>query len=299
MNGDLQLARIPLSTGVTLNVQTGGSEGADPIIFLHGFPESHRTWRHQIADLARDHLVVAPDQRGFAASDKPEGVDAYGIDRILDDLLALADTLGLDRFTLAGHDWGGAAAWAAALRHPDRIARLIIVNAPHPLIFQRSLIADPVQRAASQYMRAFRSTDMEAGIRAMGLERFFERSFAPHVDLKAISGEEREAYLSDWGREGALTAMLNWYRASNIAVPAVEEAAEMPAWVAAPFPKLAMPVLVVWGMKDKALLPVQLEGLDAFVEDLTLVRIEDAGHFVPWEKPDAVTGAIRTFLSSN
>ena len=110
----------------------------------------HRTWRAVAPALARDFRVIAPDQRGFGGSDKPEGVEAYRTDRIVEDLIALADALGLDRFTLVGHDWGGAVAWLAALRHPDRIGRLVIVNAPHPLVFQKSLIEDrgPARRLA-------------------------------------------------------------------------------------------------------------------------------------------------------
>ena len=292
---DLREERIALSTGVTLNVRLGG-EG-EPIVFLHGFPESHRTWRHQLADLSRDHFVIAPDQRGFAGSDKPEGVEHYEVDKIVADLTALADALGIDGFTLVGHDWGGAVAWLAALMHPSRIQRLIIVNAPHPLIFQKTLIEDEAQRAASQYMRAFRNPAMEAMIHAMGLEAFFEKSFGAHVDLAAIPPEEKTAYLEDWSRPGAMTAMLNWYRASRVEVPAVGEKAHLPLWTRAPFPRLSMPVLVVWGLQDKALLPVQLPGLEELVDDLRLVTVEDAGHFVPWEKPETVNAAVRDFLS--
>ena len=250
-----------------------------------------------MADLAADHLVVAPDQRGFGGSDKPDGVENYATDKAVADLIALADWLGLGAFTLVGHDWGGAVAWLAALRHPDRIKRLVIVNAPHPLVFQKSLIDDPDQRAASQYMNRFRDPRMEAGVEAMGLEAFFEKSFAGHVDLAAVPPDERRAYLHDWGQPGALTAMLNWYRASAIVVPAPGEETARPAWTTAPFPRLTMPVLVVWGMRDKALLPVQLDGLGALIDDLRLVLVEDAGHFVPWEKPTAVTQAIRDFIA--
>jgi len=291
----LRSERIALSTGISLNVRLGGK--GEPILFLHGFPESHRTWRHQLDDLARDHRVVAPDQRGFGASDKPAGVEKYETDKIVADLMALADALEIDCFTLAGHDWGGAVAWLAALTHPDRVKRLVIVNAPHPLIFQRTLIEDEAQRAAAQYMRAFRSPLMEAGIAAMGLEKFFEKSFGAHVDLAQIPEEERLAYLRDWAQPDAMTAMLNWYRASRIEVPAVGEDAALPAWTLSPFPHLTMPVLVVWGLRDKALLPVQLGGLEERVDDLRLVVVEDAGHFVPWEKPEAVTSAIRDFLA--
>jgi pimeloyl-ACP methyl ester carboxylesterase len=291
----LHCERIALSTGVTLNVRLGG-EG-EPILFLHGFPESHRTWRHQLANLARDHFVVAPDQRGFGASDKPDGVDEYQTDKVVADLMALAEALGIQGFTLVGHDWGGAVAWLAALTQPSRVKRLVIVNAPHPLVFQKTVIEDEAQRAASQYMRAFRSPGMEEMIEAMGLETFFEKSFGGHVDLAAIPDDEKKAYLDDWSRPGALTAMLNWYRASKIEVPAVGEQAEPPPWTRAPFPRLSMPVLVLWGMRDTALLPVQLGGLLDLVDDLHLVTVEDAGHFVPWEKPEAVTSAIRDFLA--
>ena len=292
----LATARIALPTGVTLNVQSGGPRGAEAIIFLHGFPESHRTWREIAPVLAEDYFVVCPDQRGFGASDKPEGVEQYRTDQILEDLLALADALGLGRFTLVGHDWGGAVAWLAALRHPDRIRRLVIVNAPHPLVFQKSLIDDPHQRAASQYISAFRNPGMEHALEAMGLETFYSKTFASHADISKVPDEERAAYLADWGAPGALTAMLNWYRASEIMVPAVGEVAAAPFWTTLPFPVLKVPTLVVWAMRDTALLPVQLGGLYELVEDLKIVQVPDAGHFVPWEKPAPVLRAIGDFM---
>src|SRR6218665_1010104 len=183
---ELTQTRLTLPTGVTLNVATGGPPGEEAIVFLHGFPESHRTWREVAPALAGDYFVVCPDQRGFAGSDKPEGVEQYRTDRILEDLIALADMLELGRFTLVGHDWGGAVAWLAALRHPDRIKRLVIVNAPHPLIFQKSLIDDANQRAASQYITAFRNPGMEQGLAAMGLETFYAKTFSSHADISKV-----------------------------------------------------------------------------------------------------------------
>jgi pimeloyl-ACP methyl ester carboxylesterase len=294
---ELQTTRLNLTTGVTLKVALGGPEGAEPIIFLHGFPESHRTWRHQLHSLAPDFRVVAPDQRGFGGSDKPGAVEDYETSKPVADLLALADALGIGRFTLVGHDWGGAAAWLAALKHGDRVKRLVIVNAPHPLIFQRSVIDDEAQRAASQYIRAFRTAGFEKVVEAMGYDRFLEKTFASHVDLRLLSARERRAYTDDWSKPGAMAAMLNWYRASNIQVPEMGESAHKPIWTRAPFPRLKMPVLVVWGLRDKALLPIQLDGLDDLVANLRIVLEEDAGHFIPWEKPEAVTGAIRDFMA--
>jgi pimeloyl-ACP methyl ester carboxylesterase len=289
--------RIALSSGVTLSVQTGGVRGGEAILLLHGFPESHRTWRAVAPDLARDFFIVAPDQRGFADSDKPDGVDSYTPDRIVEDVIALADAFDLKRFTLVGHDWGGAIAWLAALRRADRISRLVIVNAPHPLIFQQSVIEDAAQRAGSQYIRAFRNPAMEAGIAAMGLDTFFRKTFGGHVDLDRIPDQERQAYLDQWSQPGALTAMLNWYRASAIVVPENGEEAVAPTWTAAPFPHVTMPTLVIWGLKDKALLPVQLAGLHELVDDLRIVTVADAGHFVPWERPEPVVAAIRDFIA--
>ena len=293
----LRTERIALSTGVTLNVALAGPRDGEPVLFLHGFPESHRTWRHQIADLGRDHFVVAPDQRGFAGSDKPEGLENYETGRIIEDVAALADSLGLESFTLVGHDWGGAVAWTAALTQPKRVRRLVIVNAPHPLVFQKSLIEDPAQREASQYIRYFRSPLAEAGIAAMGHETFLDKVLLSHVDASRRSEEERRRYLEDWKRPGALTAMLNWYRASKLEVPAPGEEAKAPLWTLAPFPKLEMPVLVVWGLEDPALLPIQLEGLADLVDDLRVVTSATAGHFIPWEEPATVTDAIREFLA--
>ena len=295
---DLRNERVALSTGVTLNVCMGGPRHAPPILFLHGFPESHRTWRNQLEDLGRDHFVIAPDQRGYAASDKPQGVENYETDKIIADITALGDALEVKHFTLAGHDWGGAVAWTAALMHPLRVKRLIIVNAPHPLLFQKSLIEDEAQREASQYINFFRSPAAEAAITAMGLETFLEKVLLSHSDTTKLPAEERQLYLDDWKQPGALTSMLNWYRGSKIEVPAPGEEAKAPFWTHAPFPTLKMPVLVVWGLGDKALLPIQLDGLHDLVEDLRIVTSSTAGHFIPWEEPETVTRAIRDFLAA-
>ena len=286
------LGRIALPTGVDLDVQIAGTRGQPAVILLHGFPESHRTWRDIVPDLARDHFVLAPDQRGYARSSKPQGVESYSADKIVADLMALADHFGIDRFTLIGHDWGGAIAWMAALRHPARVQRLVIVNAPHPFVFQRSLFDSPEQRAASQYIRRFRDTTLDQGLVGAGLERFFSSTFA-HVLTSAIAGKDKAEYLDEWAQPGAITAMLNWYRASSFIVPAVGEDAPRPAFLDAPFPPVTQPTLVIWGMADQALLPIQFDELGPFVPDLTVERVEGAGHFVPWEDAPAVIAALR------
>lgn len=289
------LQRVDLPTGVSLDVAVAGDPANPAIILLHGFPESHRTWRHQIPALARDHFILAPDQRGFARSSKPTAVSDYTPDKMVGDLIALADHFGIAKFTLVGHDWGGAIAWMAALNRPDRIGRLIIVNAPHPFIFQKTMFDDPAQREASQYIRAFRNPDFEQHIEKIGLPAFFDTSFLRHTDFEKVEAE-KAAYLDEWSQPGAMTAMLNWYRASSIIVPEMDETPARPAFLNAPFPPIKQPTLVIWGVEDKALLPSQLDGLEELVPDLTLVKV-DAGHFVPWEAPEAVTEAIRRWLA--
>jgi pimeloyl-ACP methyl ester carboxylesterase len=288
---------IALSTGVTLNVALAGPEDAPPVILLHGFPESHRTWRGIVPLLEDRFRLIMPDLRGFGASDRPHDLESYTTDKLVADIFALADALGIDRFALVGHDWGGATAWAAAIRGEPRVERLAIVNSPHPLVFQRSLIVDAEQRAASQYINAFRIPGFERAIEAMGYDKFFAKTFTPHVDVDAIPAEERAHYVADWSKPGAMTAMLNWYRASQMVVPAPGEAAEMPAWISRGVPDIQIPVLVVWGMKDRALLPLQLDGLDEQCADLTVVRLPGAGHFAPWEAPQDVAQALAPFLA--
>jgi pimeloyl-ACP methyl ester carboxylesterase len=283
---------------VTLNVGLSGDPAAPPVIMLHGFPESHRTWRALAPLLSEDFRLIMPDQRGYAGSDKPKGKANYKTDLLVDDLFALADALGMEQFSLVGHDWGGAVAWAAALRQDPRLQRLAIVNSPHPAIFARTLIEDAEQRAASQYINAFKVPGFERFIRMKGFDWFFDKSFGAHVDLDSIPGDERRQYIAEWSQPGAFTAMLNWYRAARIIVPPPFLTVPVPEWLLKRFPSIRIPTLVVWGMRDKALLPSQLEGLDLLVEDLTIERLPAVGHFAPWEAPDQVARPLRPFLAA-
>jgi pimeloyl-ACP methyl ester carboxylesterase len=287
-----------LSTGITMRVTEAGPADAPPVILLHGFPESHRTWR-AVAPLLGDRFrLVMPDLRGFGYSERPTDVEAYGTDTLIADIFALADVLGIDRFALVGHDWGGAIAWAAALRGNPRITRLATVNSPHPWIFQRSLIEDADQRAASQYITAFRNLGMEAGIEAMGFDKFFDKSFAKHVDAARISPEERTLSIAEWSRPGALTAMFNWYRASHLVVPPPGLTVPVPDWVLRLPPKIRIPVRVIWGLDDQALLPVQLDGIGEVGDDVDVIPLKGVGHFAPWEAPRMVAAALGPFLEA-
>ena len=288
--------RLLLSTGITMNVALAGADDAPPVILLHGFPESHRTWR-ALAPLISDKLrLVMPDQRGFGDSDRPQEVEAYATDELIADIFALADALGIDRFALVGHDWGGAVAWAAAIQGNERVERLAIVNSPHPLIFQKSLIEDEAQREASQYIRAVRDPHFEKFVEGIGYEAFFDKSFAKHVDLDSIPPEERKTYIAQWSRPGALSAMLNWYRASRMVVPQPGITVDVPDLVLRAFPKIKIPVRVIWGLEDKALLPVQLEGIGEVAEDVEVFPLKGVGHFAPWQAPERVAEALGPFL---
>ena len=289
--------RIPLSTGVELDVWTAGDPTNPAIIFLHGFPESHRTWRHQMAALADRYYCIAPDQRGYARSSKPAEVSDYAVPLLIADVFALADAMGVGTFTLVGHDWGGAIAWAVALKGQGRVTRLIQCNAAHPYVFQRTLIHDLPQRAHSQYIREFRERDIKGEVAAKGINWFFADRFEHRLTARGITPQDRAAYIDEWSQPGALTGMLNWYRASPMQVPAMDAPRVNTPFLDRPFPRLTIPTLVIWGMLDEALLPCQLEGLDDHINDLTVVRIPEAGHFVPWEEPEAVTAAMRKWLA--
>jgi pimeloyl-ACP methyl ester carboxylesterase len=292
-----EFRRVPLGTGVTLNVGIAGDAAKPAVILLHGFPESHRTWREVAPRLEDSCFLVMPDQRGFAGSDMPQDVRAYKFDLLIDDVFALADWLALERFAVVGHDWGGAVAWGAALRGDPRLTRLAIVNAPHPVIFQKSLIESADQRAASQYITAFRAPGFDKFVEAKGFDWFFEKTFGSHTDVSKILEAEKRQYLADWSQPGAFNAMLNWYRASKLVVPPPGVTVPLPDWLLRAFPSVKVPTRVAWGMMDTALLPLQLEGLEKLVDDLTVVRLPHAGHFAPWEAGEEVAAALEAFLA--
>jgi pimeloyl-ACP methyl ester carboxylesterase len=294
-----EFRRVALKTGVTLNVAIAGDPASPPVILLHGFPESHRTWREIAPRLEDRFRLIMPDQRGFGASDRPQEIEEYKTELLVDDVFALADALGAEKFALVGHDWGGAIAWPAALRGDPRLTHLAVINAPHPVIFQKSLIENEDQRAASQYINAFKAPGFEKIVERQGFDWFFDKTFSGHVDIRRIPEAEKQQYLAEWSQPGAFNAMLNWYRGGRMIVPPPGITIPLPDWVLKAFPTVKVPTLVVWGLKDTALLAVQLEGLDKLVADLTIVRLPDAGHFAPWEAPDEVARALGAFLAAD
>ncbi|MEN9683433.1 MAG: hypothetical protein RLZZ427_1184 [Pseudomonadota bacterium] len=291
--------RVQLANGIELDVVDIGPRDAAALIFLHGFPESHRTWRHQIAHLAGRFRCIAPDQRGYRGSSKPSGAENYAPDKLIGDVFQLADALGVANFTIVGHDWGGAIAWGVALlgQANGRVTRAVIANAPHPTIFPRLLYTNRVQRAASQYFREFRDPANDPLVREFGLGALLLKAFGEREESPMMEPEEREALLADWANPEAAIAMLNWYRASPMEVLAMDAPYALPAgWKPVPIPQLTIPTLVIWALDDHALPPENLDGMDAIIDDLTVVKVPDCGHFVPWEAPAAVNTAMDQFL---
>ena len=280
--------------------------GSGPlIIFLHGFPEFWYEWKHQIAEFSRDHTVVAPDMRGYNLSSKPAELSAYQMPNLVEDVRALASELmkstGGTTFTLVAHDWGGVVAWVFGAVHPEMLDKLVIVNAPHPTIFGTLLASDPAQQKASAYMLMFRSPDAEATLSANSYEWLRSAVLGDGIKAGTVTEADKNAYVEAWSQPGALTGGLNYYRSSGVgpraATPATTTAGEASTAAAQPSLVVRVPTLVIWGEKDTALLPANLEGLDRLVPTLTVRRIPDGTHWVVREKAADVNRMIREFLA--
>ncbi|ANU07456.1 alpha/beta fold hydrolase [Paraurantiacibacter namhicola] len=298
LSGDLQ--RIALPGGTELEVHVSGPQDAPALLFLHGFPENYRTWRHQIAHLQDRYRCIAPNQRGYGNSSRPVGAANYRLAELVGDVFALAQALGIADFTIVGHDWGGAVAWAASMmgQRSGLVTRAAIANAPHPAVFQHLLYTDPRQRAASQYVTAFRDPAIEAAVRKQGLAELL-LSEGVLGRLPPFDPAELAILQDEWGDEDRVRAMLDWYRASPLEIPPVDAPMGLPeGYAPSPFiVPLTIPTLVIWGLKDEALLPANLDLMPEWVEDLRIERVPGAGHFSPWEAPEAVNAALDAFLS--
>ncbi|MGB6118748.1 MAG: alpha/beta hydrolase [Mesorhizobium sp.] len=295
----LRFEKVSLGA-VELNVALAGDPAARPIICLHGFPEYWAAWRDVMTDLARDFFVIVPDQRGYNLSTKPQGVDAYKGRALASDIVALAEHFAPgQRIALAGHDWGASVAYAVAMLFPERVSHLIIANGVHPVCFQRAIFDDPAQRAASQYINKLRDPATDQRLVEDGCRRAFRmiEGFSP---APWLIGEVRDGYREAWSQPGAMTAMLNWYRASPVIVP--EPGAPAPRSTIlnadpAAF-QVRCPHLLLWGEADTALRPSCIEGLGEFAADLTVEHIEGATHWILHEKPAVVAGSMRRWLAS-
>ena len=268
------------------------------ILFLHGFPEFWYEWKNQLTEFGKDRLAVAPDMRGYNLSDKPAEVDRYRMSYLVEDIRALADHFAHgQKFVLAGHDWGGAVAWAYGIAHPETLDRLVIVNAPHPGVFARLLASDPAQQKASQYMLTFRGEQAESILSGNNYAALVNVVLGEGLKTGIFSEDDKQAYIQAWSQPGALTGGLNYYRANRVGPPSDAQASSTGNFAVDP-EKLTVkvPTLVVWGEKDTALLTGNLNGLDQFVPQLTVKRIPEGTHWVIHEKPAEVNGYIREFI---
>jgi epoxide hydrolase 4 len=282
--------------------ETNASE-AKLIVFLHGFPEFWYAWRKQLAEFGRSFIAVAPDMRGYNLSSKPSVVEEYDAAKLVGDVRALVNHIARSHHLrennccLVGHDWGGIVAWCVAMAFPEVVAKLVIINAPHPKIFARELRENPAQQEASQYMLVFRSPQAEEMMSANQFALMQETILGEGICQGYISEADREAYVEAWSQPGALTGGLNYYRAAEVG-PATrpgQDVLNLKDGIASFVIK--MPTLVIWGEKDPYLLSSNLNGLEKYVPNLKVERIPDATHWVVHEKPERVNTLIREFLA--
>lgn len=267
--------------------------GTGPLIlFLHGFPEFWYAWKNQLPAFASDHHAVALDMRGFNLSDKPTDVAQYRLDVLVEDIRAFAAHISPDRkFVLVGHDWGGFVAWAFAAAHPQTLEKLVIINAPHPAIFARLLTSDPAQQKASEYMEIFRSAQAEQILSANNFDILANRVMVFGSE-NGLRPEDKPAYIKAWSQPGALTGGLNYYRANRLSSSPLANPANASSFA------VNVPTLVIWGEKDPAMVPQNLDGLSAFVPRLTVNRIPEASHWLVHRQSAEVTAYIREFLQT-
>lgn len=232
--------------GVRLHYVTSGT--GKLILFVHGFPEFWYEWKNQLLEFGRDHQAVALDMRGYNLSSKPSDLEQYRMKYLAEDLRALTKHLGHEKFVLVGHDWGGAVCWTFPLYYPDLLEKLIIINAPHPVIFARELRENPAQQRASRYMLMFRSPQAEEILSANNYEELYQRVLLWGVEKNVFTEEDRQEYLKAWAQPGALTGGLNYYRAAQAGPPATEEMVDKKRPVGGRYASTTqVPTLVIWG----------------------------------------------------
>ncbi|MEM7347575.1 MAG: alpha/beta hydrolase [Chloroflexota bacterium] len=263
------------NNGVKIHYVTAGR--GPLLVMIHGFPEFWYSWRNQIPALAENYRVVAVDLRGYNLSDKPEGVEQYLAKHLVSDIVAVIDHFEDEQAIIVGHDWGGMVSWVLAMFRPDLVERLIICNLPHPTGLARELANNPQQQQNSQYARNFQQPDAHKKMTAEDMVAWISDEAArPHY---------LEAY-----KRSSIEAMLNYYKANYPREPYTEQEGE-PA-------KVKCPVLMIHGLDDQALLPGALNDTWQWLEqDLTLVTVPGAGHFVQQDAPDFVTKSMLMWLN--
>ena len=280
-----------------LHYAASGPNDSHLVLFLHGFPEFWYAWRHQLTALGDKYLCVAPDLPGYNLSSKPPEVARYRTKRLIEDVVAFSKNFSRGKkFTLVAHDWGGALAWAFAIKHPDLIDRLVIINAVHPGAFQREMAKNPAQAAASQYNHDLRADGAEARYAANDFALVW-RSLAKTAEAGHLSATDRAAFVKAWSEPGALTGMFNWYRAMRLEPPKDVSAATTPDLYSDDALMVRVPTSVIWGMQDTSLLPGCVEGLERWVPDCDVRRVPDGSHWIVYEKPQLINESLRDWIN--
>ncbi len=286
---------------IKLHYIKAGPEDGKLIVFLHGFPQFWYMWRDQLLDFSKNYLAVAPDMRGYNLSSKPEEIEQYQPEHIVEDLRALVEEhFGRKKFVLIGHDWGGVIAFPFANSYPELVEKLIIINAPHPNTFGKLISNNEDQQSSSQYILFFRQKN-EKGYIAEGVlsANDYKMLFDIVVNSEMeFDEDDRQMYRNAWSQPGSLTGGLNYYRAGGLRPPSQgEEISGLTDEQLEANPLMInVPTLVIWGEKDTALTVHNLKGLDEFIPDLTIKRIPEGSHWVINEQPDKINSMIRDFL---
>ena len=278
------------AAGLRFHALTDGPDDGPLVLLLHGFPELGRSWRHQLPALAEAGFrAVAPDLRGYGDTDAR---GPYDLRTLAGDVESLVAALGHDRATVVGHDWGGVIAWASAHLHPHRVERLVILNAPHPVLMRRKLTASVDQRRRSRYALWFQVPLLPERQLSRGGAAQIARALrgGSHV-REAWPPEELEHYRRAFDEPRKLRGPLAYYRTA-FRRALLRRGPRLPG-------RIEAPTLVLWGMRDRFLDPALAdEGLERFVRELTVVRIEDAGHFVQNEAPERVNAELVGWLQA-
>jgi pimeloyl-ACP methyl ester carboxylesterase len=280
--------------GIRLHYASVGSAGAQPILFLHGFPEYWAAWEDVLPYFDEGWHAVAPDLRGFNLSSQPSEVTAYRAREIVADLEGFCDALGWSRVSVVAHDWGGAAGWQWAIARPERIERLVVVNSPHPVPFWRDLVNDPTQQAASAYMNWLRASGSETALLkhdCKALDSFF--LLMRRADHDWYTTERAARYREVWHR--GLTGAVNYYRASPLYPPTADDPGAGKLQLDPAQFRVRVPTLVLWAEADPALPGRLLDGLNELVDDLRIERFPEATHWIAHEEPERIAAAIQGF----
>lgn len=295
-----------LPHGITLSCRATGKIGAPVLLFLHGFPEAAFVWDATLEHFGDRFRCVAPNLRGFAESSSPAEAEAYRIKHLIRDIDALIAQITLPTGgaleALIAHDWGGAVAWSYAVECPQKLKRLVIINSPHPATFLRELQHNPAQQAASAYMNFLCRPDAEKLLS----ENDFARMWPLLTNMGAtdsarvgggwLTDAVRDQYRAVW--DAGLTGGCNYYRASPLRPPTAPDSAVMKIAFAPEFVTVKVPTLVIWGEDDIALPVALVDGLDAFVPDMRLVRVPGATHWIVHERPAFIAAEIERELAA-